>query len=93
MDVYYQTQPWWNIREIENLAHNQRIHSALWSLKSRNFLPMSEVNTLRVLFSLAANLELQIFQLDVTNTFLNGKFKEEVYMQISLRFHNEEVLQ
>ena len=46
------------------------------------------MNSIRVLLSLAANLEWPLQQLDVKNTFLQGDLKVEVYMNPPLRFQN-----
>lgn len=43
---------------------------------------VAELNTIRVLISLAANLECPLLQLDVKNVFLNGELSEEVYVDI-----------
>ena len=44
------------------------------------FAPVAKLNSIRVLFSLAANLDWPLHQLDVKNAFLNGELEEEVYM-------------
>lgn len=45
------------------------------------FAPISKLNTMKILISIAANLDWKLHQLDVKNTFLNGDPKEEVYME------------
>ena len=47
------------------------------------FAPVAKLNTVRVLLSLAANLDWSLHQLDMKNVFLNGDLEEEVYMDIS----------
>ena len=44
------------------------------------FVPVAKMNTIRVLISLAANLNWPLRQFDIKNTFLNGTIDEEVYM-------------
>ena len=46
------------------------------------FAPVAKLNTIRVLLSVAANLDWPLHQLDIKNAFLNGKLKKEVYMTL-----------
>lgn len=46
------------------------------------FAPVAKLNTIRVLLSLAVNLDWALHQLDFKNAFLNGDSEEEVYMEI-----------
>ena len=48
----------------------------------KNFSIVTKLNTVRVLLSLAVNLDWPLHQLDVKNVFLHGDLEEEVYMDI-----------
>ncbi|CAN1790917.1 Retrovirus-related Pol polyprotein from transposon RE1 [Linum perenne] len=53
------------------------------------FAPVAKLNTVRVLLSLAVNLDWHLYQLDVKNAFLNGDLLEEVYMNVPAGMNQE----
>ncbi|KAM1076675.1 hypothetical protein FF1_024066 [Malus domestica] len=46
------------------------------------FAPVAKINTVRVLLSLAANLNWPLQQFDVKNVFLDGDLTKEIYMDL-----------
>ena len=47
----------------------------------KTFAPVVRMKTIRIVLAIAAQLKLQVFQLDVKLAFLNGKLEEEVYVE------------
>ena len=53
------------------------------------FAPVAKLNSIRILLSLAVNLDRKLHQLDIKNAFLNGDLEEEIYMRIPLGFEKD----
>ena len=45
------------------------------------FSPVARMNSIKILFSIAINLSLPLFQVDVKNVFLYRDLQEEVYIE------------
>jgi reverse transcriptase-like protein len=56
---------------------------------SKTFSPVAKIDTIRVLFSIAANKDWPLYQFDVKKAFIHGEIEEEVYMHAPSRFSNE----
>lgn len=56
------------------------------------FAPVAKLNTIRIIFSLAVNLDWKLIQLDIKNAFLNGKLKEQVFMDIPPGFESSQTV-
>lgn len=50
---------------------------------SETFAAVARIETIKIVLALSAQHQLQVFQLDVMSTFLNGKLQEEIYVQQS----------
>ena len=50
---------------------------------------MAKIDTICVLFSVAANKDWPLYQFDVNNVFLHGEIEEEVYMKAPPGFSKE----
>ena len=53
------------------------------------FAPVAKLNSIRVILSIAVNLDWPLFQFDIKNAFLNGDLDEEIYMRIPPGFEGE----
>ncbi|RVW13652.1 Retrovirus-related Pol polyprotein from transposon TNT 1-94 [Vitis vinifera] len=72
--------------EITDLPRGKKPVGCKWiftvKYKADGNVDSCQAHTVRVLLSLAANLDWSLHQLDVKNAFLNGDLEEEVYLDI-----------
>ena len=54
------------------------------------FSPIAMLKSIRILLSIAASLDYEIWQMDVKTAFLNGYLEEEIYMSQPNGFIKEE---
>ena len=47
---------------------------------NETFAPMARLDSIRLLFGMAYNLRIKLYQMDVNSAFLNGVLQEEVYV-------------
>ena len=45
------------------------------------YSPLTRINSIRMMLAIAAVRNLEVHQMDVITTFLNGEFDEEIYME------------
>ena len=54
------------------------------------FAPVAKLNSIRILLSIASNLNWPLHQLGIKkNVFLNGELEEEVFMSLLPKFEEE----
>lgn len=85
VDILCEIQRKWEYKSVQSSICGKGIYTIIRSgLYEKTFAPVGKLNSVRVIFSLAANLDWSLHQLDIKNVFLNGKLEEEVCMQIPL---------
>ena len=57
---------------------------------TETFAPITKLNTIRLLLSLATNLDWPLHQFDIKNAFLNGELEEKVFMMLPPGFCKKE---
>lgn len=53
------------------------------------FSPVSKKDSFRIIMVLVAHFDLELHQMDVKTTFLNGDLEEEVYMSQPMGFERQ----
>jgi hypothetical protein len=55
---------------------------------TETFAPITKFSTIRILLALAAQLDMEIHQMDVKSAFLNGELEEEIYLEMPPGFRD-----
>jgi hypothetical protein len=82
MGILYQAQSRWVNQSLQARLVAKGYTQTYEVDYQETFSPMAKLNTVRVLLSLAANLDWQLHQFDVKNAFLHGDLEEKVYMDV-----------
>src|SRR5699024_2643863 len=56
---------------------------------NETYAPVIRASTVRILLSIAATLDMEIVQFDVSTAFLNGSISEEIYLQQPPGFNDQ----
>ena len=56
------------------------------------FTPITKMNFVRLILSLASHFRWEIYQMDVKSAFLHGNLYEVIYMQKTLCFMTDSIL-
>lgn len=59
---------------------------------NETYAPVAKLTTLRILLSIAAQLNLKVHQMDVKGAFLNGDLSEEIYMNLPEGFEQGDLV-
>ena len=66
-------------RKVETFK--ARLVAKGFTQKEATFSPVAMLKSIRILLSIVACLDYEIWQMDVNTTFLNGNLEEDIYMQ------------
>ena len=72
MGVHCKTQSGWQYWQVQSKASCERIYAKVQVDYQEMFDPISKINTICILISLAVNRDQFLRQFDVKNAFLNG---------------------
>jgi hypothetical protein len=53
------------------------------------FAPVARLESIRILLAYATHHDFKLYQMDIKSVFLNGRIKEEVYMEQRPGFEDE----
>lgn len=82
MGFYNKVQITWTIQTYKARLVAQGFTQTLGIDYEETFAPIAEMNSIRVLLAIAADLEWELLRMDILNAFLNGELDDKIYIKI-----------
>ena len=80
MDLQKEKRDRWEGRNLQSTACGKGLYLKRRLRLRRDLLAVAMIKFIRILLSIAAHMDYEIWQMDVKTAFLNGSLEETIYM-------------